>query len=267
MNFPLLSIFSNIRFLDVLDILLVAYLIYKLYYFFRGTVGLKILFAVLLIFIFWKIVSTLQMVMLTEFFGAFVGVGIVLMVVVFQPEIREFLLRIGNNIKIFTRSENGKHKFRFFATSPGDLKPDLDCVLRAIQNMSKTKTGALIVITRTNTLENYIKTGTLIHSVVNDRLIESIFFKNSPLHDGAMIISKKNIIAAGVILPVSTSSKISKEYGLRHRAAMGIAEETDAIAIVVSEETGEIALCKDRTFKSHLTIIELKEILEKVFLD
>ncbi|MDD3106604.1 MAG: diadenylate cyclase CdaA [Bacilli bacterium] len=266
MNFSLLSIFSNIRFLDVLDILLVAYLIYQLYYLFRGTVGLKILFAVLLFFIFWKIVSALQMVMLTELFGAFVGVGIVLIVVVFQPEIREFLLMIGN-IKIFKRIENGKHKFRFFSTSQGDLKPDLECVLRASQNMSKTKTGALIVITRTNTLENYIKTGTLINSVVNDRLIESIFFKNSPLHDGAMIISKKNIIAAGVILPVSTSSKISKEYGLRHRAAMGIAEETDAVAIVVSEETGEIALCKDRTFKSHLTIIELKEILEKVFLD
>ncbi|MDD4847474.1 MAG: diadenylate cyclase CdaA [Bacteroidales bacterium] len=252
----------HIRILDILDILLVAFLIYKLYYFFRGTVGLKILLAIFMIFIGWRIVKALHMVMLTEIFGTFIGVGVILLVVVFQPEIREFLLMIGN-AQFLKRSTTGKHKFLFFKASGDQLKPDLDAIARACQKMSESKTGALIVISRTNALENFIKTGTEINALVSDRLIENIFFKNSPLHDGAMIITKKNIVAAGVILPVSSSNKIPKEFGLRHRAAMGIAEETDAISVVVSEETGEIAICKDRVFSENISPVDLKEILDK----
>lgn len=258
------TFFNYIRFLDVLDILLVAFLIYKLYYFFRGTVGLKIMLAILMIFIGWRIVKALHMVMLSEILGTFIGAGMILMIVVFQPEIRSFLLMIGN-AKFLKRSTTGKHKFLIFKASDESVKPDLDVIVRACQKMSDSKTGALIVLSRTNALENYIKTGTEINAVVSDRLIENIFFKNSPLHDGAMIITKKSIVAAGVILPVSSSDKVPKEYGLRHRAAMGISEETDAISIVVSEQTGEIALCKDRLFTENIAPADLRKALDTAF--
>lgn len=244
---------------DLIDILLVAYLLYQFYRLMKESGSINIFTGILVFIGFWLIVSqVLEMRLLGSIFDKLVSVGVIALIVLFQDEIRKFLLNLGSHNRLGSI-------FRFFNKTKkenADIN-DFMPIVMACLNMSKTKTGALIVIEKSFPMNDIIKTGDEIHADVNQRLIENIFFKNSPLHDGAMIVRHNRIEAAGCILPVSHDLNIPKELGLRHRAAMGIAQETDALAIIVSEETGGISVAYKGQFHLRLTAEELERILTK----
>ena len=242
--FAIIPAFLTIRFLDVLDILLVAFLLYELYRIMRGTVAVNILLGIIAIYFFWKLVSLLEMELLGEILGQFISVGVIALIVVFQREIRQFLLMLGTPRFITSRSKWFLF-WKFQVAAPPLLS--VDALIKACTSMSTSKTGALIVLSRRNELNEYVNTGEAIESKISSQLIENIFFKNSPLHDGAIIIARNSIRAARCILPLSRSENFPMGYGLRHRAATGVTEQSDAIAIVVSEQTGDIAYCKSGT--------------------
>ncbi len=245
---------------DALDIILVAFLLYQLYRLIRGTVAINIFIGVAAIYLFWKLVEALQMELLTEILGNFMGVGFIALVIVFQQEIRKFLLLLGSTS--FTRRRRFLKQLKLLRDD--DENPlDLDEVINACRHMSAHKTGALIVIERKSGLGSYSDTGTIINASINSRLLESIFNKYSPLHDGAVIISGDKAVAASCILPVTEKTTLPRRFGLRHRAAIGIAEKTDALAIVVSEETGDISLAVDDEFENKLSLSDLRQELER----
>ncbi|MFH1296449.1 MAG: diadenylate cyclase CdaA [Bacteroidota bacterium] len=254
------SLFS-VRVVDVIDILLFAILLYEIYNIVKGTTAIKIFIGIIALFIIWKIVRALQMPLLSEILGQFISVGVIALIVVFQPEIRQFLLMVGNTGII--RGNQRRILFWKYNLSMG-MKLDIDKIVKACKRMADTKTGALIVIARENELTPFVETGQPVDAKISDPLIETIFFKNSPLHDGAIIISGDKIKAAKCILPVSSNTDIPPASGLRHRAAMGLTERTDAIAIIVSEETGEISYCHDGNLFLHVLPDHLKEILGKL---
>ena len=242
---------------DILDILLVAFLLYKTYKLMKSSGSINIFIGILVFIVIWVIVSqVLQMRLLGSIFDKLVSVGVIALIVLFQDEIRHFLLTLGSR-------HRSSSFFRFLKGNKKDTtdKEDIMPIVMACLNMSKGKVGALIVIERSLPLDEVVRTGDIIDANINQRLIENIFFKNSPLHDGAMIISKKRIKAAGCILPVSHSMDIPKELGLRHRAAKGISQETDALAIIVSEETGGISIAYKGEFYLKLTAEELERML------
>ena len=188
-----------------------------------------------------------------------VSVGVIAIIILFQEEIRKFLYNLGAHRRV-----NGI--IRLFVSGDNKDKVDMESIMpvvMACMNMGKARIGALIVIERISSLDDIVETGDIIDANINQRLIENIFFKNSPLHDGAMVISKKRIRAAGCILPVSHSIDIPKELGLRHRAAMGISQDSDAIAIVVSEETGRISVAIKGQFHLRLSAEQLESILTR----
>ena len=242
---------------DVLDILLVAFLLYKTYKLMKSSGSINVFTGILVFIGIWIIVSqVLQMRLLGSIFDKLVSVGVIALIVLFQDEIRHFLLTLGSR-------HHSSSIFRFFKgnkqkeTNKEDIMP----IVMACLSMSKGKVGALIVIEKGFPLDEIVHTGDVIDANINQRLIENIFFKNSPLHDGAMIISNKRIKAAGCILPVSHKLNIPKELGLRHRAALGVSQETDAIAVIVSEETGGISIAYQGEFYLKLTAEELERML------
>lgn len=252
--------FIPFSFLDVLDILLVAMLLYYIYKLLKGTVAINIFIGIALIFIIWKITQALKMEMLSSILGYLLSGGAIALMIVFQQEIRKFLLMIGT-----TNFSNKRSFLKQLKFLQSEISPEIDTesILKACTNLSKTKTGALIVIERTNSLDFLINTGDAINALINNVILESIFFKNSPLHDGATIIRDNYIVATRVVLPISDSSKIPSRFGLRHRAALGISEKTDAVCLLVSEETGEISYIKDGEFVLYTTPEELNEKLKK----
>jgi len=244
---------------DFIDILLVAMLLYYTYKLMKDSGSINIFTGILIFILIWLIVSqVLEMRLLGTIMDKLVSVGVIVLVVLFQDDIRRFLLSLGTHrqvsaiIDFFTRNKKEK-------TTNEDIMP----IVMACISMAKKKTGALIVMEHAIPLEEIIRTGETLDADINQRLIENIFFKNSPLHDGAMIISKKRIKAAGCILPVSHDLSIPKELGLRHRAAMGISQESDAHAIVVSEETGQISIAYKGQFYLRLNAEELESLLTK----
>ena len=244
---------------DLIDILLVAYLLYQTYRLMKDSGSINIFIGILVFIGFWLIVSqVLEMRLLGSIFDKLVSVGVLVLIVLFQDDIRKFLVTVGSH-------KRWGNIFRFLNPSKQDKneKADIMPIVMACMSMSKGKTGALIVIEKGIPLNEIIRTGETINADVNQRLIENIFFKNSPLHDGAMVISHKRIVAAGCILPVSHDLNIPKELGLRHRAAMGVSQETDALAIIVSEETGGISVAYKGQFHLRLTAEELERILTK----
>jgi uncharacterized protein (TIGR00159 family) len=252
----------SLRIVDLIDILLFAILLYEIYNLVKGTAAIRIFVGIILVYVIWKLVKTLQMQLLTEILGQFISVGVIALIVVFQPEIRQFLLMVGNARII--RNQSKRFLFwRFKINNPVNL--NIDNVVKACQKMAATKTGALIVITRQNELLQYISTGHSIEAKINDVLLETIFFKNSPLHDGAVIISGNFIKAARCILPVSNKSAIPSRCGLRHRSAVGITEKSDAIAIIVSEERGYLSYSFDGTLTENVTPAELSNFLIEIF--
>jgi len=247
---------------DIVDILLVALVLYYIYRLMRESRSLNVFIGIMVFVVVWLFVSqVLQMRLLGSILDKLVSVGVIALIVLFQEDIRKFLYNLGahQQMKRFTRlfSSRGKDK------DTKEVKETIMPIVMASMNLSKGKVGALIVIERSVPLDDIVQTGDLIDASINQRLIENIFFKNSPLHDGAMVISKKRIKAAGCILPVSHDLDIPKELGLRHRAAMGISQESDAVAVVVSEETGGISVAVKGVFRLRLSAEELESILTK----
>ena len=248
---------------DVIDILLVAILLYQTYKLMRNS-GAGNIFAGVLVFIlvWFLVVKVFKLELMGVIFNQFISIGAITLVVIFQEEIRNFFQRLGNRqrwkfwkkLTTFFRSNQERQKKSF---------PVMKLVL-ACRNMSRTKTGALIVIGRNNSLQEYINTGDTVNADINTRLIENIFFKNSPLHDGAMIITGDRITAAGAILPISKNPDIPRHFGLRHRSAMGVSEKCDAIVIIVSEETGNITIALDGSYKYNLSAEELERLLDEL---
>lgn len=252
--------FLDIRILDILDIVLVAFLLYSVYNLVKGTVAINILVGIIIVYAIYIVTQLLEMTLLSRILGGFLGVGMFALIVVFQQEIRRFLLMLG--------STNFNARRRFFKKLNflgGDSGPtaNLDGIISACKKMSASNTGALIVIQRNNSLDFVKNTGDEMNLEVNQPIIESIFFKNSPLHDGAMIIEENRITATRVILPVSNDRKIPLRFGLRHRAAVGITEKTDAVCLVVSEENGQISYLKDGDFVLFEDTDELLKIVKK----
>lgn len=261
---PLLFVpaFLQIRLLDIIDIILVAILLYQLYLLIRGTGALNIFVGILSIYLVWWLVRIFEMELLTAILGQFISVGVLALIIVFQPEIRKFLLMVG------TRSFINKPSRRFFKRLwqfDDAIKLNISPIVNSCQRFSESRNGALIVITKENELAFFVETGELIDARISEQLLDNIFFKNSPLHDGAVIISSNRIRAARCVLPVSASKEIPSSLGLRHRAAAGITEQSDAIAIVVSEQTGKISVSKEGEIKRNLKPVQLKEILAREF--
>lgn len=250
--------FLDFSFLDVLDILLVAILIYYIYKLLKGTVAINIFIGIAFIFLIWKITQILKMEMLSNILGYLLSGGVIALIIVFQQEIRKFLLMIGTS-NVASRT-NFLKQLKFLKSEIA-LETDVDTLLNACKKMSKTKTGALIVLERTNSLDFLINTGDVMNAEMNEVLLESIFYKNSPLHDGATIIRDNFVIATRVVLPISDSINIPSRFGLRHRAAFGITEKTDALCLLVSEETGEISYIKDGSFE---LFADHNELLDKL---
>lgn len=228
--------------LDVVDILLVAYLLYRLYAMIRGTTAMAIFIGISVVYAFWLVVRALNMELTGAILGQVMGVGMIALIIVFQQEIRRFLLYMG------TRYLERRHMpfSRFFAKSRRQFSsPIIAEIVAAATQMGREKVGALIVLTRHNGLQEIVEKGVQIDANVKARLLENIFFKNSPLHDGAAVLSHERIAAAQCILPVSQNPAIPRRLGLRHRAAIGLTEESDALVLVVSEETGAISLVED----------------------
>jgi len=245
---------------DVVDIVSVTILFYVLYRLIRGTAALKIFAGLLIFYVIWKLVVLFRMELLSELLGQFISVGIIALVIVFQPEIRQFLLFVGS------RNPLKKSNFLIWKEKTKYTNiPQINIITKACARMSSSLTGALIVLTKDNHLEEYIQTGELINARTSRELIETIFFKNTPLHDGALIIRNKTMIAARCILPVSRRENIPNDMGLRHRSAIGITEQTDCIAIIVSEQTGHISYCVDGNVTRNVKPEELKAFLEKVY--
>jgi uncharacterized protein (TIGR00159 family) len=233
--------FIQIRVWDILDVLLVGLLFYGLYYLVKGTNAIKIFFGIVAIILGLKIVTALHMELLSYILGAFVNVGFIALIIIFQPEVRRFLLGIGNT-KIADSFKNLIAGFGFRYKEESKL--DLNSICEACASMSQDKVGALILLAQDNNLSEIIDTGVTINAVISKPLIENIFFKNSPLHDGAMVIANEKIKAARCILPITQNTHLPGSYGLRHRAGIGITENSDCIALVVSEETGSIRIIK-----------------------
>ncbi len=255
--------FIEFRILDAVDILLVAFMLYQLYRLIKGTVAINIFIGVAAIYIIWKLVEALQMELLSEILGKFIGVGVIALVIVFQQEIRKFLLLLGSTN--FTRRRKFLRQLKWLRDDK-DHSVNVTGIVEACRHMSSVKTGALIIVERKSRLGSYIDTGTYINGKVSSRLLESIFNKHSPLHDGAVIISGEKLVAAGCILPLTEKTSIPSRFGLRHRAALGIAEKTDALSIIVSEETGGISLAVDDEFITKIPHDELTERINQ-FLD
>jgi len=264
----MLSLFINafitIHWIDVVDVVLVAVLIYQFYYLIKGTVAVNIFVGIILFYLLWLVVKALNMKLFGSILSKFIDVGFIALLIVFQQELRRFLLFIGTS-DFFRKGRISKSLFDFKWQANTEQTLDINSIVKACKNMSETKTGAIIILTKNNELKFYTNTGDIINAAVTVRMLESIFYKNSPLHDGAVIISNNHIVAARCVLPVTENDDFPAHLGMRHRAAVGITENTDAIAIVVSEQTGEISFTKEGELTHSLTSERLKELLEKEF--
>jgi uncharacterized protein (TIGR00159 family) len=234
--------FLSIRLLDIIDILLVAALLYGAFKIIKGSIALNIFVGFLIVYFFWFIVRAMNMRLLSTILGQFIGVGVIALLIVFQQEIRRFLLLIGKNRIVFSADAGWRQVLPWNWRHGQSSEINFDELARASRQMSKTLTGAIIVLARSSELKFFSSTGVQIDGEMSSKLLESIFSKKSPLHDGAVIMVKNKIKAASCILPVSEASDLPAEFGLRHRSALGIVEQTDSMVIVVSEETGRISV-------------------------
>ena len=237
--------FLEFRFLDFLDIVLVAVLLYYVYKLIKGTVAINIFLGIAMIYLVWKLTKILQMNMLSDILNKFIGGGFIALIIVFQQEIRRFLLMLGST-SLSTR-KGFLRNFSFLKTDKFVIT-DIESIVQACVEMGKTKTGALIVIAKNNSLERFKASGDSMNIEVNKPILESIFYKNSPLHDGAIIIEDNFITATRVILPVARDVDIPLRFGLRHRAGIGVSLQTDAMVLAVSEETGKISYINNGEF-------------------
>ncbi len=256
--------FIKIELIDIIDILLVGFLIYQAYKLMRGTAAFNIFTGILVFYFIWLLVKALQMQLLSAILGQIMGVGVIALIILFQQEIRRFLLRLG------TKYVDSSKRFRliniFIGVKKNELSGEiLNEITQACSNMSSSNTGALIVISKLSSIDFVVDSGDRLDAKVSRRLIESIFYKNSPLHDGALIISHDRIVAARCTLPISENPNIPARYGMRHRAALGISEQSDACVIVVSEQTGNISFINNGVITVINSISELRLAVESSF--
>jgi diadenylate cyclase len=249
---------------DVLDILLVAFIIYQLYSLIRGTIAANIFIGLALIYVLFFVVKALQMRLLTAILQNFVNVGIIAVIVVFQQEIRRFLLLVGKNASL----QRNKAWWAYFFGKREDEKNNyarIKPIVDACKSMKQSRTGALIVFAKFYDEQFYQNSCEVLDSKISKRLLESIFQKSSPLHDGAVVISENKIKAASCILPLTDKTDLPLQFGLRHRAGIGVTETNEATAIIVSEETGEISYAKQGRVKMNISFAELEKLLNKDF--
>jgi uncharacterized protein (TIGR00159 family) len=256
--------FANLGWMDLLDILLVLVLLYEGYRLVKGTGAGKIFLGILTIVVFWRLVDYLNLPLTAGILGSIVNVGLIAIFIIFQPEIRRFLQHF-NTRHFFERGKKDFSFLHYFLKNSTGSKLNIDPIVEACTRMSKGFTGALIIITGENKLEYPVSTGERIDAIISSSLLENIFYKNSPLHDGAVIISHNKIIAARCILPVSANPNIPTSLGLRHRSAIGITEQTDALAVVVSEQTGAISFIEAGRILYKVSPEKLLELLSSKF--
>lgn len=249
--------FFSIGIIDIIDIILVALLMFQLYKLIKGTSAFSIFIGIFVFYLLWIVVKALNMELLSSILGQVIGVGVIALIVVFQQEIRRFLLYLGNRYFSKMSSRWGQSLIN------SDDAGYIDDIVTACENMSQLYTGALIVFARKNNLNMVQETGDLIKARVSSRLIETIFFKNSPMHDGAMVVVNGRIESARCVLPQTERVDLPAYLGMRHRAAIGISEVTDAIVVVVSEESGRISYIENGRLYANLTTVMLKEKLVK----
>lgn len=245
---------------DIVDIAIVALLLFYLYRIMKKSGTLSLFYGVLAFIAIWVVAYEIFDMRLTgTIVDKFMSIGLIVLVILFQDQIKRVLTDIGGH-------GNLKNIFKRFKHEKGNekLSSEIMSVVYACNSMSKSRTGALIVFQVKTPLWDYEKTGDIINADVNARLIENIFFKNSPLHDGAMIIAAHKIASVGCILPVSKDMDIPKHLGLRHRAALGISQKTGAVCVIVSEETGAISVARDGKLQIKVSITELEQILSEV---
>ncbi|MDO8999910.1 MAG: diadenylate cyclase CdaA [Bacteroidota bacterium] len=256
-------LFISFGITDAIDILLVAVILYLAYNLVKGTSAVNIFIGLALIYLAYIVIKAFDLKLLSSIIGKFVNVGVIAVMIVFQQEIRKFLLYIGSNE--FLRNKNWKNIFKlnFSSTPENEIHLNIEDVVEACFNMSKTNTGALIIIARKSDLKFFITTGDLLDAGLTSRMLENIFFKNSPLHDGAVIIQDNRIVAARCVLPVTEKEDFPANFGLRHRAAVGITENTDAIAISVSEQTGAVSFTMHAEITANINKQKLTFLLEK----
>ncbi len=260
-----MNLFITIRILDVIDILLVAFLLYQIYRIIKGTVAFSISIGFFLVYVSWLLIKALNLELLGTLMGQFIGVGVLALIVVFQQEIRRFLLLIGTNYQ--TNRSFGLEKLFASEKIKSASNIQIKEIIRACDNMARSKTGALIVIPAQSELKEIIRSGEKINARISSALIETIFFKNTPLHDGAVVVLGSRIAAARCILPLTERQDVDPSLGLRHRAAIGISEVTDALAIVVSEEKGTISLAIKGELIHRISLVQLTTELEKVIVE
>ncbi|MBO7489850.1 MAG: diadenylate cyclase CdaA [Bacteroidales bacterium] len=252
----------TITFVDIIDIFLVAFLAYQIYKAVRGTNVLRIFWALVIIYVLWQVSSLFGMRLTSTILGQFISIGLILLIIVFQPEIRRFLLLVGTKTTI--DGDNLLKRFRFWKKRMSDQQNgvELEPYIQACMHMSQSKTGALIVFIRQNEVNDIINTGERIDAIVSSALLETLFFKNSPLHDGAVLVKGNQVVAARCILPVSSNTSIDPNLGLRHRSAIGVTEQLDVISVIVSEETGAISYAVGGQIYHDVTPVQLRHYLE-----
>lgn len=256
--------FLEISLVDIIDIILVSVLLYQVYKLMRGSVALKVFLGFLSLYLIFLVVKAVRMELLTEILGQFMGVGVIAVIILFQPEIRKFLMLIGR-----TTAFNRENLFkRLFGKDTQDFQPlNLTAVIDAVKSLGGSNNGALIVFSRNTPLKFYAESGDELDAVISKRLLLSIFNKTSPLHDGAVIIYQGKIKAARCILPVSEQDNLPAQYGLRHRAALGMSEATDTLILVVSEETGQMSLVQNGKLKPNLSTMEIRDKIKSYYLE
>lgn len=259
----LLLFFITFGINDAVDILLVAIILYLAYNLVKGTSAINIFIGLAFIYFAFIVIKAFDLKLLSSILGKFVNLGVIAVMIVFQQEIRKFLLYLGSNEFIRNKSWKNLLSFNMNLNDLSAVQVDAGIIAEACFNMSATKTGALLVIARKSDLKFYIQTGDLLDSALTCRMLENIFYKNSPLHDGAVIVVDNRIVAARCILPVSENDNFPANYGMRHRAAVGITENTDAIAISVSEQSGAVSFTVNGEIKSNLSKEKLIFLLEK----
>ena len=256
--------FLTVSFWDILDVAIVAYLLYQLYKLLRGSIAFNIFIGLLLLYVSWFVVNQLNMDLLSSILDQFVKVGIIILIIIFQPEVRRFLLILGNTTL--------RHRSNFLGRildkgnisgSAKTRKACQDALSIALMRMSRRREGALIVFAHGLNLEGIVSGGVQLDAKISKGLVESIFNKEGPMHDGAVVIDRQLILKASVILPVSEKTILPASIGLRHRAAVGVTEKANVSVIVVSEETGFISFAKEGHLERKISEERLNELLKK----
>ena len=260
----MITLFISIRILDIFDILLTALLFYQVYRLIKGTIAINIFIGIFSVYLVWLLVRALNMQLLGSILGQFIGVGVIALIIVFQQEIRRFLILIGTR---YISNRTFSIEKLFSSIGSGRPKIRISSLVKAFKNLAENNTGALIVIARKSELQTYSQTGDTLDAITSSRLLESIFCRESPLHDGAVIIIGDKVHAARCVLPVSENTNLAPQFGMRHRAALGMSEQTDAAVVVISEETGRISLADGGKLIPNINLRDLSEFLEREFIN